>query len=107
MTTELNFTQEAISKIISHKTKQEVYVDTKEPGLILIASPGKNNTKVFYLRKTVDGTYRTIKLGKFPYMSVAEARNKAIELKAQIASGINPIKKLAITSIWDKDIVNM
>ncbi|MCC8398357.1 MAG: site-specific integrase [Rickettsia endosymbiont of Labidopullus appendiculatus] len=101
------FTQEVISKIIPPKTKQDVYVDTKEQGLILIVSSGKNRSKVFYLRKTIDGRYRTIRLGKFPgniknqqpnEMSLVEARNKAIELKAQISKGIDPLKNLSISN---------
>ncbi len=86
----LHFTQEAISKIILPKTKQDFYNDTKEKGLFLIVS---KRSKTFYLRKTVEkkGRSRTINLGKFPYMSVSEARNKAAELKNQIARGINPL----------------
>ncbi|WP_375332698.1 MULTISPECIES: tyrosine-type recombinase/integrase [unclassified Candidatus Tisiphia] len=97
MTTfDLNFTQQAVSKIILSKTKTDFYNDTKEKGLYLIV----NTSKTFYLRKTVEkkGRCRAIRLGKFPYMSVAEARNKAAELKRQIARGINPLEKLAIAN---------
>ncbi|MFU7501279.1 MAG: Arm DNA-binding domain-containing protein, partial [Candidatus Tisiphia sp.] len=97
MTTfDLNFTQQAVSKMILPKTKQDFYNDTKERGLYLIV----NKSKTFYLRKTVEkkGRCRAIRLGKFPYMSVAEARNKAAELKSQIERGINPLEKLAIAN---------
>ncbi|MFU7502097.1 MAG: Arm DNA-binding domain-containing protein [Candidatus Tisiphia sp.] len=97
MTTfDLDFTQKAVSKIILSKTKPDFYNDTKEKGLYLIV----NKSKTFYLRKTVEkkGRCRAIRLGKFPYMSVAEARNKAVELKSQIEKGINPLEKLAIAN---------
>ncbi|WP_425363431.1 tyrosine-type recombinase/integrase [Candidatus Tisiphia endosymbiont of Hybos culiciformis] len=92
-----HFTQDTVSKIILPKTKQDFYNDTKEKGLFLIAS---KRSKTFYLRKTVEkkGRSRTINLGRFPYISVLEARNKAAELKNQIAKGINPLEKLAITN---------
>ncbi|MCC8372049.1 MAG: tyrosine-type recombinase/integrase [Rickettsia endosymbiont of Pseudomimeciton antennatum] len=95
-TFKLHFTQEAISKIILPKTKEDFYNDTKEKGLFLIA----RKSKTFYLRKTVEknGRSRTIKLGTFPYMLVVEARNKASELKSQIARGINPLEKLSIAN---------
>ncbi|BFD46869.1 MAG: hypothetical protein DMENIID0002_15150 [Rickettsia endosymbiont of Sergentomyia squamirostris] len=97
MTTfDLDFTQKTVSKMIRPKTKQDFYNDTKEKGLYLIV----NKSKTFYLRKTVEkkGRCRAIRLGKFPYMSVAEARNKAAKLKRQIARGINPLEKLAIAN---------
>ncbi|WP_341758443.1 Arm DNA-binding domain-containing protein [Candidatus Tisiphia endosymbiont of Ditula angustiorana] len=97
MTTfDLDFTQKAVSKMILSKTKPVFYNDTKEKGLFLTV----NKSKTFYLRKTVEkkGRCLAIRLGKFPYMSVAEARNKAAELKSQIEKGINPLEKLAITN---------
>jgi integrase len=95
-TFKLHFTQDSISKIILPKTKPDFYNDIKEKGLYLIA----NKSKTFYLRKTVEkkGRSRSIRLGKFPYMSVAEARNKGAELKSQIERGSNPLEKLAITN---------
>ncbi|WP_425362892.1 hypothetical protein [Candidatus Tisiphia endosymbiont of Hybos culiciformis] len=58
-----HFTQESTNKIICPKTGQDYYNDTKEDGLLLIASSGKNKSKVFYLRRTVGGKQRHIKLG--------------------------------------------
>ena len=88
----LNLTKENIEKITFPEIKQNVYVDTKENGLILIVSYGKS--KVFYLRATIDGRYRKIKLGSFPSMSLTQARAKAGDFKNQIVKGIDPTTKL-------------
>ncbi|MCC8372206.1 MAG: tyrosine-type recombinase/integrase [Rickettsia endosymbiont of Pseudomimeciton antennatum] len=87
----LHFTKEAIEKIICPRIKQDFYIDTKEHGLILVASC--EDSKIFYLRTA---SYHKITLGEFPYMSLVEARAKAAELKTQIGKGINHLAKLAI-----------
>ena len=113
-----NFTKEAIDKIIcpeamqhTHegaksktvrpKTVQHIYRDTKESGLVLVASYG--NSKTFYLFKTIDSKYRKIKLGTFPNLSISEARTKAADFKAQIRKGINPVEKLSL-SLPDNEV---
>ena len=90
----LNLTKENIEKITFPEIKQNVYVDTKENGLILIVSYGKS--KVFYLRATINGIYRKIKLGSFPSMSATQARAKAADFKNQIAKGTDPTAKSTI-----------
>ncbi|WP_341793303.1 MULTISPECIES: tyrosine-type recombinase/integrase [unclassified Rickettsia] len=87
----INFTKERLTKIAIPATGIRVYRDSKERGLILIASYG--GSKVFYLYKTIDGKPERIKLGEFPYITIDEARIKAIELKTQVARGINPVKE--------------
>ncbi|WP_342272379.1 Arm DNA-binding domain-containing protein [Candidatus Tisiphia endosymbiont of Parasteatoda lunata] len=95
-----NFTKEAIDKIIppeftkDHKGKiirpeivQHVYRDTKEKGLVLNVS--YLGTKSFFLAKTIKGIRYKIILGSFPDVSVIEARSKIVDLKNQIAKGID------------------
>ncbi|HJD55389.1 MAG TPA: Arm DNA-binding domain-containing protein [Rickettsia endosymbiont of Pyrocoelia pectoralis] len=86
-----NFTHDTILKIKIPTEKRVIYKDTKELGLLLIASYG--GSKTFYLGREIQGKYKRIKIGDFPYLSVADARIKAIELKNQIASGQNPLEK--------------
>lgn len=87
----LNFTKDSLHKIEPPKEKRDVYRDTKETGLILIVSYG--GSKIFYLGKMIQKEYYRIKIGRFPDLSIVDARAKAAELKSQIAKGINPIKE--------------
>lgn len=90
MTSELtfNFTQDKLLKITPPKVNRLIYKDTKEKGLILISSYG--GSKIFYFYKKIQGKPYRIKIGAFPDLSVGEARDKATELKNQIAKGGNP-----------------
>jgi integrase len=90
MTLELifNFTQDKILKITPPKTGRNIYKDTKEKGLILICSYG--GSKIFYFYKKIQGKPYRIKIGAFPDLSIGEARDKAVELKNEIAKGGNP-----------------
>ncbi|WP_375327170.1 tyrosine-type recombinase/integrase [Candidatus Tisiphia endosymbiont of Nemotelus uliginosus] len=87
----LNFTKDALYKIEPPKAKRNVYRDTKETGLILIVSYG--GSKIFYLGRMIQKEYYRIKIGRFPDLSIVDARAKAAELKSQIAKGINPTKE--------------
>jgi len=46
--------------------------------------------KTFFLQKRVNGTPERVTLGKFPDMTIEEARKEAARLSALIAGGINP-----------------
>jgi integrase len=91
MNNAFNFTKEALLKIVPPQTNRDTYYDTKERGLSLIVSYG--GSKIFYLYKWIDNKPYRIKIGNFPDLSVPEAREKIIELKNQIAKGINPAKE--------------
>lgn len=86
-----NFTKDNLLKIKPPKMNRDIYKDAKEKGLILIVSYG--GSKVFYLAANIQGAYHRIKIDKFPDISIAEARAKAIDIKNQIATGIDPTKK--------------
>lgn len=94
----LFFTKDALIKITTPSTKQDVYRDTKQKGLFLVASYG--GSKTFYFGKKIKNLYHKIRIGRFPDLSVMEAREKATELKSQIAKGANPMeeKKVQITN---------
>lgn len=102
-----NFTKEALIKIECPQTKQRLYKDSGERGLILIASYG--GSKTFYLAKKIQDKYYRIKIGRFPDLTVAMARAKANELKALIAKDINPMeekirlsKEITFKELFDK-----
>jgi integrase len=49
-----------------------------------------NTSKVFFIQKRVNGKPERITIGRFPDISIENARNEAANLSAQIAQGINP-----------------
>ena len=50
-----------------------------------------SGAKTWILRATIDGKRSDLGLGGFPAVSLADARNKARELRQQIANGSNPL----------------
>lgn len=88
----LNFTKAALLKApAAAKGKRDYYSDLKEQGLqMAVTSAG---AKTFYLYKRVDGRPERILLGRFPDISVENARKMAAEAKGKIASGKNPQKE--------------
>jgi integrase len=62
--------------------------DTKVPPLYMIVM--RTGARSFYLYKKVRGVPERIFLGKFPGMTVEQARRKATVLIGQIATGKNP-----------------
>ena len=51
-----------------------------------------SGTKTFFLYKRVDGKPDKIKLGRFPDLSIEQARKLAIAGMNDIANGLNPNK---------------
>ena len=86
----------AVHEIKAPQEKRDLYKDIKEKGLLFIVSYGISKT--FYLAITIGKKYPRIKIGRFPDMSITEAREKAAELKNKIALGINHIKDKAKSS---------
>jgi len=88
----LNFTKAALLKAPAPaKGARDYYSDLKEQGLqMAVTSAG---AKTFYLYKRVDGRPERILLGRFPDISVENARKAAAEAKGKIASGKNPQKE--------------
>jgi integrase len=91
----INFTKAIIQKIEPPKKNDDkeksffdTYYDLKEKGLILIVSKG--GTKTFYLYQKINNRPERIKLGRFPDLSIENARQLAIHNKSMIALGKNP-----------------
>ena len=91
----LNFTKSAL-QAIDPPTKPDsskggvfdTYYDLKEKGLVLIVSSG--GAKTFYLYQKLNGRPERIKLGRFPDITIENARSLAIQKKSMIALGGNP-----------------
>jgi integrase len=84
-----NFTKAILLKApLPPKGKLDYYKDTREPGLEMIATSG--GAKTFYLYRKINGKPERVKLGRFPDMSVENARKAAQRNKGLIVAGINP-----------------
>jgi len=91
-------------KVIEKITTPGNYQDRN--GLILKVRP--SGSKSWILRYQVNGERHDMGLGSFPGLSLAEARKKAIEQRALINQGVDPLeqkKENAIASITLRDAV--
>jgi integrase len=88
----LNFTKAALSKVPgAKKGTKDYYYDEREKGLVLAVTP--TGTKSFYLYKRIEGRPERLLLGRFPDISIENARKLAITAKGNIARGANPQKE--------------
>lgn len=103
----IKFTKRAIEALTF--SGDAVYIaDTETKGLMVRV--GKTS-KVFYLRRKVDGKTERIKVGPYPDTTVEQARRRAAELNAEIAKGRNPAdikrdarKETAFADFWNEYI---
>ncbi|MCZ6870816.1 MAG: integrase arm-type DNA-binding domain-containing protein [Gammaproteobacteria bacterium] len=65
--------------------------DNDTPGFHLRVSPG--GTKAFYLFYRFNGRHCYLPLGKFPHISLKDARERAREALAELAKGLDPIEE--------------
>ena len=102
----INFTKPAIEALpFSEKGKRSVYHDASRQsvGLQLRVT---GSTKTFFVQKRVAGIPQRVTLGRFPALTIEQARKQAAKALGQIAEGINPInerkrKKLAVKTLQD------
>ena len=66
------------------------YYDLRELGLILRLSPKGSKTFFFGYRPPHGGNQQKVKLGRFPDLSLAEARQRAAMLRIEVANGNDP-----------------
>lgn len=90
--TSINFIKATLSSLPTPlKGKRSYYYDSKTRGLaISITSAG---TKSFIVYRWVNGKPERITLGRFPDLSIEQARGKAAAVNATIAKGENPNDK--------------
>lgn len=87
----INFTKTLIEKLEPPFKGFKTYKDAKENGLSLYITA--KGIKTFFVRKWVDGKDERIILGKFPDLSIENARKMAQKTKGEIAQGVNPQEK--------------
>lgn len=85
----LNFTKAALLNAPTPlKGKRDYYYDDREKGLVMdVTSTG---SKSFYLYRRIDGRPERVFLGRFPDLSIENARTEAQKCKGEIAVGVNP-----------------
>lgn len=87
----VNFTKAALLRAPdAARGGKDYYYDTREKGLVMAVTPA--GTKTFYLYKRIDGKPERVLLGRFPDLTVENARRKAANAKGRIAGGENPQK---------------
>lgn len=85
----LNFTKAALSKApAAKKGTKDYYYDEREKGLMMAVTGA--GTKTFYLYKRIEGRPERLMLGRFPDISIENARKLAVKAKGEIAGGANP-----------------
>ena len=83
-----NFTKIAIETLPAPEKGWKYYYDLKVQGLgIGIGSTGK---KSFILYRKINGSPERITLGRYPDLTIEQARGKASEINSDIAIGLNP-----------------
>lgn len=90
MDNSFNFTKASINALpLPEKEKRQVYRDTKTSGLQLrVTHSGVKTFSVF--KRIKNGSPERITIGRYPDLTVEQARAKAAEINATIAKGENP-----------------
>jgi integrase len=88
MAEKFNFTQASISKLPLPPTGRLYYTDAKTPGLSLCV--WDTGVKTFELYKRIGGRPTRLKIGRFPEISVEQARKTLSQMIGEISKGNDP-----------------
>jgi len=92
MANNFNFTQQRIEKLPTPEKDRKDYYDTEVSKLICrVSSTG--NKSFCVLKRMTTGKLQRVTLGKWPDMSVADARKEATNALSVLAKGIKPIEE--------------
>jgi integrase len=98
MNRQFRFNKKLIDTLPPHpkdaRTKESEYSDTEVAGLRIIVN--RRGRKYFLLRYSFGGAKRSMKLGDYPQMEVAQARQRALDCRSQIATGTDPQAAAAV-----------
>ena len=99
MNKSFNFTKEALQALPTPATGQRaVYFDAKTTGLQMrVTSSGTKTFSVY--RRTKGGQPERVTLGRFPAMTVEQARKLAARVNLEIEEGSNPAQVLSLIHI--------
>lgn len=85
---EMSFTVAALNKLTPPAKGRAYYRDNKEAGLALYLTA--NGVITFFVRKRVQGKDERIVLGRFPEISIENARKLCLKARAEVATGKDP-----------------
>ena len=91
MAEKIGFTQDRIRNLPTPTVGRTDYYDTEIPKLTCRVS--STGVKSFVLLKWTGKTMQRVTLGRFPDMTVSDARKKAQAALTELAQGINPTKE--------------
>ena len=87
--TRFNFTRAAIMAVTPPTDQDRVYVyDKRTPALALCVT--RSGSRTFYVYRRIHGRPVRVRLGRFPEMTIAQARKQAAVVLAEIARGNDP-----------------
>lgn len=71
--------------------KSKEVSDSEVTGLRIICSAGAARRKFFYFHYTIHGQRKKAKIGEFPAIGIQEARQQALEWRAAVDRGVDPM----------------
>ncbi|NVJ67472.1 MAG: integrase family protein [Gammaproteobacteria bacterium] len=86
------FTKSNIESIAAPKTKGREYYKDANTGFLKLAVTA-NGTKSFFVQKKVNGESKRVTLGRFPELTIQNAKKLAAEKLNLMSLGINPLAK--------------
>lgn len=89
----VTLTAKSVASLRTDRVQEEVY-DALVPGLVLRL--GRGGAKTWIARYRVNGRYRRLKLGRYPLMSLADARDAARDKLTQAQAGADPADERAL-----------
>jgi hypothetical protein len=75
------------------KAKAREVSDSEVTGHRVVIGAGASPRKFFYLHYTIHGSRKKIKIGEFPAIGIQESRQQALEWRAAIDRGIDPLEQ--------------
>ena len=83
------------TQIRNAKPREKLYKLPDERGLQLVVFP--TGSKLWQMRYRFDAKDKTASLGKYPEVSLAEARDKCDQMRKQVANEIDPVEAKRVT----------
>jgi integrase len=78
---------------IGSTAKSREVADSEVTGLRVICSAGASRRKFFYFYYVIRGRRRKAKLGEFPAIGLQQARHLALEMRAAVDRGVDPLEQ--------------
>src|SRR5262245_39462957 len=87
----LHFTKASIDRLATPRAYRLTHYHENTPGLAVCVTPA--GTKTFYVVRRVGHDVERTKLGRWPQLTVEQARDEAARINGKAVDGINPNDK--------------